>query len=1088
MKNALKICFPALILFLVLPAKLSGQQNNFRIYSIEDGLPQSEVMSLYQDSRGYLWVGTMSGGAASFDGVHFTVFNKKNGLSGNKVYCIFEDKKGILWFGTDEGLTVYDGYKFKNYSVKDGLTSNFIYKIFEDSKGNIWVCTAQKGVNIIKNQNRKNFKIDTLTINNGLSGNIVFDIIEDNFSRIWLCTFEGGLNVVTEKINHSFYVNPVSPMIIPYQYLLSMGKNKKGNVWFGTFNQGAFLVSCPDTETFKIINTANLHHGLAENKIWDIYCDEEGNTWFATDKTGLIRLDVNNHFTHFSEKQGVPSNQILCVFQDNEANIWFGTKGGGLCKYYGDYFANYTDRELQSDNIYAIAQSSLNTYWIGTSGKGLVKMTFDDSGNPIIKNYTEKDGLLDLCITSLAIDKKGQIWLASQTGGIYSFNGKYFTNYTMEDGLIDNRVNCLFIDSKNRLWIGTEGGLSIFDEKGFFNISEDKYKLINNEVQVITEAPDGTIWVGTLGGIVKFKNNQMTDFDEKEGLTEKQIKTIVIDNRRNVWLGAFGSGLYLYDSSVKNGKSIRKMADDKILGSSNIYSVSFSNDSLLFVGTDKGFKMIVIDKNYKFKRIVNFDKTNGFIGIENNLNAILKDSHGNVWFGTAKGLTRFTPSLYKRKNIAPTTHIVGLKLFFESIDWSATADTISPWFNLPQNLELSYKNNHLTFLFEGISLTNPQKVKYRYMLEGVEETWSPPVNTNEVVYSGLVPGNYTFKLLSANENGLWNKHPQTFNFVINPPWYLTWWAITGGIFVIIILVFSYIKYREAKLKRDKVLLEKIVKERTAEVVKQKEIVELQKQEITDSIHYASRIQRAILPTDRYISSILKDYFILYKPKDIVSGDFYWATKVDTQHATSIQTHLIVAVADCTGHGVPGAFMSMLGVSFLNEIVNEKGLTQSNKILNLLRNNIISALQQQGAYGTSKDGMDISLISIDTKNNIIQYSGAYNSLLLIRNNELIEFKADKMPIAIYDIMNSFNLQNIPYQTGDIVYLFSDGYVDQFGGPKSKKFMIKQFKSLLLSIFNLPMNEQHETLNKTIEDWKNQANEPQNDDICVIGLKF
>jgi tetratricopeptide (TPR) repeat protein len=284
------------------------------------------------------------------------------------------------------------------------------------------------------------------------------------------------------------------------------------------------------------------------------------------------------------------------------------------------------------------------------------------------------------------------------------------------------------------------------------------------------------------------------------------------------------------------------------------------------------------------------------------------------------------------------------------------------------------------------------------------------------------------------------------------------------------------------------------------VTEQRDNIERQNQQITDSITYAKRIQQAIMPSGEIADKIPGEYFILFKPKDIVSGDFYWATRV--------KEWLIVAVADCTGHGVPGAFMSMLGVSFLNEIVGKKGVTQANEILDLLRRSIIEALQQTGQECEQKDGMDIALCSVNTHTLKLEFSGAYNSLYIVRKagNEakessagadseeskgrLEEFKGDKMPIAIYDNMEPFTNYEIQLTRGDCIYLSSDGYEDQFGGPDDKKFKSRNLKELLIRIAGESMPEQGETLDQALEEWMTSHGRiyEQVDDITVLGIKF
>lgn len=253
----------------------------------------------------------------------------------------------------------------------------------------------------------------------------------------------------------------------------------------------------------------------------------------------------------------------------------------------------------------------------------------------------------------------------------------------------------------------------------------------------------------------------------------------------------------------------------------------------------------------------------------------------------------------------------------------------------------------------------------------------------------------------------------------------------------------------------------------------------QKKQITDSIEYASRIQTAILPPGDYIEKVIPDHFILYKPRDIVSGDFYWITHKEGK--------IVVAAVDCTGHGVPGAFMSMLGFAFLNEIVNKESELKASSILNQLRDYVKSSLRQTGKENEAKDGMDIALCIIDPDNLKMQYAGAYNPLYLIRNQEFISFKADRMPIGIHIIeKDSFTNHETDIKKGDVIYIFTDGYIDQFGGENKGKFKLSPFRDLLLSINTKSMKEQKRILEDEFYKWK--GNHEQIDDILVMGIKI
>ncbi|MFC2090943.1 SpoIIE family protein phosphatase, partial [Bacteroidota bacterium] len=309
-------------------------------------------------------------------------------------------------------------------------------------------------------------------------------------------------------------------------------------------------------------------------------------------------------------------------------------------------------------------------------------------------------------------------------------------------------------------------------------------------------------------------------------------------------------------------------------------------------------------------------------------------------------------------------------------------------------------------------------------------------------------------------------------------------AIALGL-LIFLAYFIYVNYRNKK-KANELLEEKNrkISAQKDEIEKQKEVAEMQrdqiayqKKHITDSIYYAERIQRAILPSLELFTDEL-EHFVLYKPRDIVSGDFYWVDKVDNRQ--------IIIAADCTGHGVPGAFMSMLGVSLLNEIILNRHIIDPDKILNNLRSMIIESLSQDTSGSGVKDGMDMTVTVVDYENDRLYFAGANNPLYMIRDDELITYKPDKMPVAIHEIMNDFVVTEIELKKGDVFYTFSDGFVDQFGGPKQKKFLSKNFKKLLLEIQNFEMIDQGKKLDEVFEAYRNDVE--QVDDVVVIGIKY
>lgn len=302
-----------------------------------------------------------------------------------------------------------------------------------------------------------------------------------------------------------------------------------------------------------------------------------------------------------------------------------------------------------------------------------------------------------------------------------------------------------------------------------------------------------------------------------------------------------------------------------------------------------------------------------------------------------------------------------------------------------------------------------------------------------------------------------------------------------GVMILLVLVAAYYMLRAYRIKKQS---NKMLQEKNEEIVAQNEHIVIQrdqileqKQEITDSIQYASRIQRALLSPEDIVKNTVADHFILYRPRDIVSGDYYWMTE--------FENNLIAVAADCTGHGVPGAFMSMLGMAFLNEIVKEKQISDTGEVLSQLRSYIMKTLNQEGREET-KDGMDMSVCYIEKDTRKMYCSAAYNSVYISHNGELVTLKADRMPVGLSDKAGTpFSVQEYQLEEGDMVYMLSDGYVDQFGGPKGKKFMTKRFKNLILEIADKPMAEQQVVLEKALDDWMGDTE--QIDDILVFGIK-
>ena len=1069
---------------------IKAQKNNFEFYSIEDGLPHSTIYSLFQDSRSYLWIGSEGGGVSRFDGKKFYNYNKKNGLKGNTIRDIFEDKDKNIWFATDAGVTYYDGYKVKSYDEKQGLSSPITFCINQDNSGKILVGTAQGGLNII---DIKTDSIKSYTTADGLNSNNVFATICDSLNRIWLFYYRGDPQIINID-NDTLIITDVNVGFYDLSVCYTGQKDSKGNIWIGTQNNGVFKIS-----NYKNINELNIEaydimHGLSDNCVWDISCGPE--KVIVGTSSGVNIIHNNDKIEKINTKTGLLSDQILAVLTDSEGDLWLSMMENGLAKLKGNEFSHFSINDgLESNEISCIKQLRDSSYMISTYDKGI--SIYDINSNKV----TLKASLLkDRRVSAFDLDSQDNLWVGT-TEGLVLVNERQTTLFDDSYPFSPNRINDILVDSRDIIWMATFSGIAYFDGKEFNTITAEMDQLINDEVQSVVEDKSGDLWFGTLGGLVRYNLSKgiYQDFNEEDGLDYTKIHALAVDKYDNIWIGTYGDGLYYFDKS-KDSNNISHILTDTILLSNNIYSLAVTDKSELIVGTDKGFTKVYILGENTVTKAVNYNKERGFKFIENNQNAICYSPISNaVLFGTTGGLSIYYPDKENTKKSDLKIHLSKIKLFNREVDWSKKFE-INRWGNTPKELELNYKKNFLTFVFNGISLKDPKGLKYEYKLEGQSNIWVT-TNQNELVFPSLPYGDYTLHIKAVNSMGYESNKPLIYKFIIHPPIYLRWWFILLSIIFVIISVFLFFRWRMAKLVKDKHILELTVSERTAEVVSQKNIIERKNRDITDSINYAQRIQNALLPSDEKLSSYFDEYFVLFRPKDIVSGDFYWANTLNNK--------ILFTAADCTGHGVPGSIVSIIGNNGLENVIQNNTDVTASEVLEQHTDFVIDRFRQSGD-AQIKDGMDMALCIFDKENMKLEFSGAHNPLYLIRakakgfdeflnqdllkleNEEynLFEIKADKQPVGDFEYRKPFTNNKIDLLKGDTIYLFSDGFADQFGGPKGKKYKYKPFKRLILSIQEKSMSEQSILLEKSIVDWMNFDGEEyeQIDDIIIFSVRF
>lgn len=1054
-------------LLFILPIFGYSQTYCFFNYGVKDGLAQSNISGIIQDSAGFYWLAT-DGGVSRFDGKNFVNFTTEDGLADNNVSTIFLDKNNHIWMGHANGsITTYDGQTFSQIKSRLLPKDKKIYGFYQDVAGSLYVSTETGGVLKIMNPARKTEEKLHAKVYSGRDGlsQYVFSTSEDKKGNLWFLTDIGVKILDKASRNFDFF----RPQGMPLGQISCLFQDKKLNYFLIGTTSGVVCKYDPNKKSFEsIINPKDFNAGSIGG-IYTILEDSKGNVWASASNHGVYRYEKKSKkITLFSTANGLAGNKIKCIFEDKEGNILFGTAGEGLEVFSSEKFVSFTKHNGLIDNqVCSICKDKNGIYWFGTNEGISIYNPKETTGNAY-KNIDVSNGLTTNNVRSIIEDKEGNLWIATWGGKVlkYDLQQQRIVIVPALMDIVHPLVSSLMVDSKNHLWIGTVEGIVIYDlANGSIKTLRTINGLSDNDISCLFEDSKGNVWIGTnKKGISVFDGKSFTIFNRDNGLNYNSITSIAEDKLNTIWLGTEGGGAFAYkNKTFKNYKIKDGLISDFIT------LITVDNTNNVWLGTNKGLTKY----NSETKLFSSYIKNDGFTGIETKPRAVYKDNENNLWFGTVNGVFKYTPKLDIPVRTEPITRITQIKVNLDPIPLSS-------------NIKLSYKENSLNFDFIGISLSNPEGVKYRVKLEGYDSDWKPMTNQNFEIYSNLPPDKYVFKLIACNSAGVCNSLPISIKIEITPPYWKTWWFYLIIFTIVAGSLFTYIKLRERKLLLEKKILEDKVNERTAEVVAQKHLIEEKHKEITDSINYAERIQRALLASKTLLDENLNsktgnnsNYFILFKPKDVVSGDFYWATKLSNNN-------FALVTADSTGHGVPGAIMSILNIACLKEAVIQ-GINSPDLLLNETRKLVIENLKNDGSEEGGKDGMDASLLSFDFKKMEMYCSSANNPIWILRGSELIEIKADRMPIGKSDKDKiPFTLRTFKMQKDDVIYTLTDGFPDQFGGELGKKFKYKKLQEILLQIHAEPMATQKQKLSEIFDTWKGELE--QVDDVCLIGVRI
>lgn len=782
----------SLVLLLWLAQNAMAQDTFLEQYSLEKGLQQSQVWDIEQDERGELWLSLFVGGISRFDGINFRSFiqDVEQSERSSQIQTVFEDRAGILWFGTRNGLLRYDGSASRFITTKNGLPDDDVRAIAEDDQGRLWVGTSEGVCALV---------------------NLTCTPIED-------------------------------PRIKQVQYK-AITIDRSGKVWIGTSSNGLFVY-----DGNHVTNWSE-DEGLEFSGIHSIQFDDDNKMWLATD-LGVV-LYNGRHIETFTQENGLPSDLILSLMIDRAGTLWAGTQSGAA-RFNGTSFESFAAQTLDTIPIQSMLEDREGNVWFATNGKGLFKYT----SSPFT-HWNQKDGLKGNMVWAIDEGPDSTLWV-SLLQGIVQYDGKSFTPVVDSDGLIPgNEVLAMYRSQSGSIWIGVRSHLIWYVDGKFTSISEVGGRPIRS-VSYITEDSHGNIWASTPDGMIRYDGSEFRLFTTADGLSGNSINTILGHSSGSLWLGT-NRGIEIFNGesfqSYQTGQSfideqwisdIQEDRDGDVwIGTENgfflsrkspgggisrfeyfgvenglndqmTYFLQFDDDGFLWVGTNKGVNRIDVPNFKKTgkKVIRSYGRGEGFLGIETNHHASFKASDGSLWFGTVAGLTKYDSALDLPNTVKPSTHITGLRLFFDRPDWLDYTDKLSSWSHMPENLSLPYDKNHLTFDFIGLSFAAPKKVLYQYKLEGFETHWSPMSEQRTATYSNLGPGEYTFLVKARNAGLAWSSEPTSYSFLILLPfwqtplfYFLLALSLTG-------MLFGFVRMHTRSLNKRRFELEKMVAERT----------------------------------------------------------------------------------------------------------------------------------------------------------------------------------------------------------------------------------------------------------------------------------
>ena len=1072
--------------------------------TVEDGLSQMSAYCIFQDSRGFLWIGTHDG-LNRYDGYEFRVFKNDpmdpKTISDNYVVSITEDSRGYLWIATySHGLNMYDpDYEtFTRFYHSDedtnSIGSNYLQTLFYDDEDILWIGTWGNGLDALDLAELdsgpvfRHFRYDENNIYS-LNNNNVTSIIAESPGRLCVGTSGGGLNCFdkSEMKFHQHQYNYTDTNSLSSNNISSVFKSSAGDLWVGTYEDGLNRL---DHESRDVTRYTTSNSDLSSNRITSIYEIEDmpGYIWIGSWEGGLNILDVETgEFKTYKNDPANPfsisNSSVRTIFRDASGVVWMGTGGGGLTKYdpQKNKFAHYNTRNgLLSNFILSFCEDDKGKIWIGTSEGGLNLWDRDlDAFYPYDRNRKLKNLIIRHAVRTLHFDPFGHLWIGTDGNGLIRYHPEkrtlrhFIRSKDDTSGISSNFITTICEDIDNGLWIGTiNGGLNRYDRKtdvfvSYVQDSEDSTSISENTVMSLFLDEEKTLWIGTYSaGLNKFDREEETftqfyhDPYDTTTLGSNSILHIYSDSKNRVWVGANNGGLNLIDMPSNRCKCFHEIDG---LPNETVYAVVEDDSGYLWLSSNRGISRFDPDEEI----FENYDYTDGLQGNEFNLGAYLKTSRGEILFGGANGFNMFHPDELRDNAYVPPVVLTDFQIFNRSVVPDASGK--SPLRKSLQSadvIRLSHSENVFSFAFAALNYANAWKNQYQYKMEGFDD-WTDAGSRRFVTYTNLSPGRYTFRVKGSNNDGVWNEEGRNIELHISPPWWDTVWAYIAYLLIFsagVLIIDRFQRVRLTGRERERARIRE-AELRVQAAESEARAIQAENERKSLELEGARAMQISMLP-DKMPDCDKFDIAVYMKTATEIGGDYY-----DFINSNGTLT---AAIGDATGHGLKaGTMVSVFKGMFVSKAKNMETLEFFNSC-----NNTIIKMNLWNLF------MALTMIKVNGDTMTVCSAGMPPAYVYRKaTGDIEEITIKGMPLGAFQDFE-YAERHVELKTGDTVMFMTDGIVELFNAEK-EMFDYDRVRDLFREVASESPQQIIDHIVKAGEEWRGDM--PQNDDITFMVLK-